>query len=135
MATSSPRTVFLLNRQRPLQRQRHLRQAAYSTLQVSAPSLPSISEPVLHDVRHSRAGSARIIAACPYKAQLEQRREHKPTDTGKKHNCQNYVCKFFTDYQQDKSERENTFAGKRRPTKPMANMGRRVMKLQFRTDR
>ena len=97
--------------------------------------LPSISEPVLHDVRHSKSGSAKIIAACPYKAHLEQRREHKPTDTGKKHNCQNYVRKIFTDYQQDKSERENRFAGKHRSTKAMAKRGRRDMKLQFRTDR
>jgi hypothetical protein len=44
-------------------------------LAASLSPLPSIIKQVINDVRPSRAGSAKIITACPYKAELEVKRE------------------------------------------------------------
>jgi hypothetical protein len=60
-------------------------------------SLLSISEPVLQEVRHSRAGSIRIITACPSRRNWSKKWEDKPTDKGKKLNYQNYLCKVLAE--------------------------------------
>ena len=65
----------------------------------SLSSMLSISEQILHEVKHSTAGSASIIAACPSRRNWTKKREDKPTDKGKNLNCQNYLCNIFAENQ------------------------------------
>jgi hypothetical protein len=45
-------------------------------------SLPSTSEHIIHYLSFSAAGSEKIIAAFPHRAELLKRRENNSTDTG-----------------------------------------------------
>jgi hypothetical protein len=89
--------------------------------------LPSISKQDTSDARSSRCGSAKIITASPYKAELEKKRGVKSADTGKNLKCSKYLCEKLSKQEKENRKIGRLSGGKSRPIKPVMKTGKTEM--------
>jgi hypothetical protein len=86
--------------------------------------LPSVSKQDTSDARSSRCGSAKIITATPYKAELENKRGVKSADTDKNLKCHKSLCEKPSKQKKGNRKIGRLSGGKSRPIKPAMKRGK-----------